>query len=94
MPEIITAVYEKGTLWPLHSVKLWESQTVRLQIVADESMDQTDEAIRQLVAAGIVTPPSAHPAVDPISEDELVDLAERLGRVPGKPLSEIIIEDV
>jgi hypothetical protein len=31
--------------------------------------------------------------VEPISEEERRELADRLGRAPGKPLSEIIIED-
>ncbi len=55
MTEIITAVYENGMLRPLQPVNLREQQQVRLQIVRDEPADETDEAIRQLVAAGVVT---------------------------------------
>jgi len=33
------------------------------------------------------------PPPDPVPEEERRALAERLARMPGKPLSEIIIED-
>ena len=36
MAEIITAVYEKGMLRPLHPLDLREHQTVRLQIMPEE----------------------------------------------------------
>ena len=91
--EIITAIYEGGILRPLQPLKLQEHQKVRLQVVPDEPANQTDEAIRQLVAAGIVTPPSRSGDVAPVSEAELAELAERLGQRPGEPLSEIIIEE-
>jgi predicted DNA-binding antitoxin AbrB/MazE fold protein len=94
MTETVTAVYENGVLRPLRPLKLRESQTVCLQIMADESTENEDEAaIRALVDAGIVTPPAGRSDVEPISEQERRELADRLGRAPGKPLSEIIIED-
>ena len=94
MTESVTAVYENGVLRPLRPLKLRERQTVRLQIVADEPTEPEDEAaIRMLVEAGILTPPPGHSDVEPISEQERRELADKLGRVPGKPLSQIIIED-
>ena len=45
-----------------------------------------------LVAAGRLTPPPGRSDVEPISEQERRELADRLGRAPGKPLSEMIIE--
>jgi hypothetical protein len=71
-----------------------ERQTVRLQIVPEELADLEDEAaIHMLVQAGTLTPPPGRSDVEPISEEERRELADRLGRAPGKPLSEIIIED-
>jgi len=94
MPEIITAVYEKGILRPLQPLKLRERQMVRLQVVSDESSENDDEAaIRVLVETGRLTPPRGRSDVAPISEHERRELADRLGRMPGKLLSEIIIEE-
>ena len=94
MTETVKAVYENGVLRPLRPLKLRERQTVRLQIVPEELTDYEDEAaIRMLVEAGTLTPPPGHSDVEPISEEERRELADRLGRAPGKPLSEIIIQD-
>jgi predicted DNA-binding antitoxin AbrB/MazE fold protein len=94
MTETVKAVYENGVLRPLRPLKLRERQTVRLQIVPEELTDLEDEAaIRMLVEAGTLTPPPGRSDVEPISEEERRELADRLGRAPGKPLSEIIIED-
>jgi predicted DNA-binding antitoxin AbrB/MazE fold protein len=94
MTETVKAVYENGVLRPLRPLKLRERQTVRLQIVPEELTDSEDEAaIRTLIEAGALTPPPGRSDVEPISEQERRELADRLGRAPGKPLSEIIIED-
>jgi predicted DNA-binding antitoxin AbrB/MazE fold protein len=94
MTETVKAVYENGVLRPLRPLKLRERQTVRLQIVPEELTDSEDEAaIRTLIEAGVLTPPPGRSDVEPISEQERRELADRLGRAPGKPLSEIIIED-
>ena len=94
MTETVTAVYEDGVLRPLRPLKLRERQTVRLQIMAEEpTNNEEDAAIRMLVEAGTLTPPAGRSDVEPISEQERHELADRLGRAPGKPLSEIIIED-
>ena len=96
MAEIVTAVYEKGILRPLHPLRLRERQTVRLQIMPEEPTETENEsetAIRILVTAGRLTPPPRHSDVVPVSEQERRELADRLGHTPGKPLSEIIIEE-
>ena len=94
MTETVKAVYENGVLRPLRPLKLREQQTVRLHIVPEELTDGEDEAaIHMLVEAGILTPPPGRSDVEPISEEERHELADRLGRAPGKPLSEMIIED-
>ena len=67
---------------------------MRLQIVPEEPTDSEDEtAIRMLVEAGTLTPPPGRSNMEPISDHERRELADRLGRASGKPLSEIIIED-
>ena len=94
MAEIITAVYEKGMLRPLHPLDLREHQTVRLQIMPEEPIqNESEAAVRHLVEAGRLTPPPRRSDVPPISERQRRELADRLGRAPGKTLSEIIIED-
>lgn len=93
MTKIITAVYENGLLRPLSPLNLREHQVVRLQLLPDKSTDEEDEAVRSLIAAGILTPPPGHSDVEPISEQERRELAETLGKAPGKPLSKIIIEE-
>jgi hypothetical protein len=80
-------------LRPLQPLTLREHQKVRLQVVPDEPINQSDEAIRQLVAAGLIKPPPGQTGVPPVSEAVLIELADRPGRALGQPLSEIIIED-
>jgi predicted DNA-binding antitoxin AbrB/MazE fold protein len=92
MTEIVTAVYEDGVLRPLRPLNLRERQTVRVQVLAEEP-PEVEQVIQTLVKAGLVTPPPGHSEVDPISEEERYELAETLGKAPGKPLSEVIIEE-
>jgi len=92
MTEIVTAVYEDGVLRPLNPLNLRERQTVRVQVLSEEPLG-AEQVIEALVKAGLITPPPGHSKVDPISEKERHELAEILGQVPGKPLSEIIIEE-
>ena len=94
--EIVTAVYDKGMLRPLQPLNLRDRQRVRIQVLPDdlaEAENEHEAAICVLVAEGLLTPPPGRSDVPPISEQERLELADRLGRAPGKPLSEIIIED-
>ena len=61
----------------------------------EESADEAKEVIQALVAAGLMQAPvkRSSPPPDPVSEEERRELAQILGRAPGKPLSEIIIEE-
>ncbi|OIO96390.1 MAG: hypothetical protein AUK03_04030 [Anaerolineae bacterium CG2_30_64_16] len=93
MLEVVTAVYEKGVLRPLSPVPLRERQTVRLQILPEEPEDEAEQIIQKLANAGILTLPPGYSSVTPLSERERLELADRLGRAPGKPLSEIILEE-
>jgi predicted DNA-binding antitoxin AbrB/MazE fold protein len=100
MAEIVTAVYENGMLRPLQPLNLRERQTVRLQIVQEEPVvqeepDEIEEVIQSLVASGLMRPRPSRgtPPPDPVSEEERHRLADIIGRAPGKPLSEIIIEE-
>jgi predicted DNA-binding antitoxin AbrB/MazE fold protein len=92
MAEIVTAVYEQGVLRPLHPLELKEHQRVRLQVLP-EPLEKVEHAIRALIQAGLLTPPPGHSDISPLSEQERHELSELLGRVPGKPLSQIIIEE-
>jgi predicted DNA-binding antitoxin AbrB/MazE fold protein len=93
MSEIITAVYENGMLRPQNPLSLRDGQTVRLQVLTEETASEAEQVIQSLVAAGLVTPPPCRGDVEPVSEEARRELAQRLGQYPGKPLSEIIIEE-
>ena len=98
--EIVTAVYEKGMLRPLQPLDLQERQKVRIQVlpeapdVSEESGDDPDALIQRLVAKGLIRPRPRGPIPpDPVSAEERLRLANLMGNAPGKPLSEIIIEE-
>ena len=94
--EIVTAVYEKGVLRPLQPLDLEERQMVRIQVVPETvAEDEGEEMIHLLVAAGLMRPrpKKGTPPPDPVSEEERLRLADIMGNAPGKPLSEIIIEE-
>ena len=95
MSKVVTAIYEQGVLRPLDPLNLREHQAVRIQVLTDElEKDPAEEAIRILVASGLMLRPErGTPPPDPVSEEERRALAERLGRAPGKPLSELVLED-
>ena len=90
MLETVMAVYEKGLLRPLQPISLRESETVRLQVLP---ADESDAALQLLVAAGLVTPPADQSDVAPVPDAERHEIADLLGQSPGKPLSELVIED-
>ncbi|MBN1140104.1 MAG: hypothetical protein JXM73_26275, partial [Anaerolineae bacterium] len=54
---------------------------------------ELEQIIQNRVAAGLACPPSRAVPPDPVSEQERRALADKLGRAPGKPLSQIIIEE-
>ena len=49
MSEIITAVYSNGVLRPQNPLSLTDGQTVRLQVLREETADETEEVIQSLV---------------------------------------------
>ncbi len=94
MAENIAALYENGVLRPLSPLKLRENQTVYIQILEIEpDVDRTEIAIQNLVAKGILTPPPGYSDIAPPTEAERKALADKLGNAPGKPLSQIILEE-
>ena len=100
MSEIVTAVYENGLLRPLEPLHLRERQRVRIQVLPEkgrgqgEPKDPIETLIHRLIAEGRMRPrPSGPVPPDPLSEEERQTLADRLGRAPGKPASEMAIED-
>ena len=95
MGQVVTAVYEEGVLRPLDPLNLHEHQEVLIEVLPGDAEGKIgEEAIRILVAAGLMRPPEPSDApVDPVSEERRRTLAELLGKATGKPLSEIIIDD-
>lgn len=97
MGEVITAVYEKGALYPLTPLKLREHQRVRVQVLPENApLEETarERVERILSAAGLLQAVAAESiASAPVSEEARQALADRLGRAPGKTASEMVIED-
>lgn len=93
MSDIITAVYENGILRPLNPLSVQEGSTVRLHILTEDPAKEAEQVIQSLVAAGLVSPPPDRDDVEPVSEEAWRELTQRLEASPGKPLSEIIIEE-
>ncbi len=93
MRQSITAIYEDGVLKPLSPLDLRERQEVRLEVVSDDPAEPVEAALRLLQAARQLTRPSGTTGASQMTKDEIKTLAEKLGQVPGRPLSEIIIED-
>lgn len=62
-------------------------------------VEKGDHVRRQLIAdlveAGLMSPPILIDKIppSPLSDEEREELARTLGNVPGKPLSELVIED-
>jgi predicted DNA-binding antitoxin AbrB/MazE fold protein len=96
MTETITAIYDEGVLRPLEPLNLHKGQRVRIRVLPEEKPeDERETTIRILVKAGLMRsrpePETIPPP--PLSPEERLALADRLGRVPGKPASEMVIED-
>jgi predicted DNA-binding antitoxin AbrB/MazE fold protein len=99
----VTAVYENGILRPMRRLHLRERQTVQIQILSQDPEDtperrteaerELESILQSLEAAGLLEPPSGDWDGAPTNDCERRALAEELGRAPGKPLSEIILED-
>lgn len=60
-----------------------------------EGFDEKEAILNDFLAAGLIEerPWPDVPAEDPVSPEERAELARLLGSVPGKPLSEIVIEE-
>ena len=94
MAEIITAVYEEGVLRPTRPLRLKEHQTVRLQLLPVDATE-AENVFALLAAAGFIQrgvrrvplPP------DPVSAEERQKLAKVLGQAPGRPLSDIMLDE-
>jgi predicted DNA-binding antitoxin AbrB/MazE fold protein len=93
MVNTITVIYENGALHPLTPLPLQERQKVQIQILPILESDQVKLALHKLATTGLLTPPTKQTAVTHLSEQERIDLANRLGRAATKPLSERIIEE-
>ena len=55
------------------------------------TLDEREEAIRILEEAGLLVKPDWEPAVPPVSDAELEELAHKFS--VGQPLSQIIMEE-
>lgn len=101
MLETITAVYENGVFRPLSSVSCKDGETVRLEIVGEvspeELKDDREQAIKLMDKRGLVRWPSKQGKLDRAElvrrEEKWRELMKKMEPLPGKPLSQIVIED-
>jgi len=101
MPETITAIYENGVFRPLSPLSLNDGETVQITIVAEVSQeevkDDREKAIKLMDVRGLVRLPKKQGKLD---RAELIkraqqwrELMQKMEPLPGKPISEIVIED-
>ncbi|MEP6515884.1 antitoxin family protein [Microcoleus vaginatus] len=101
MPETITAIYENGVLRPLSPLSLNDGETVQITIVAEVSQEELkgdrEKAIKLMDVRGLVRLPKKQGKLD---RAELIkraqqwrELMQKMEPLPGKPISEIVIED-
>ena len=100
MVNAIPAIYENGVLRPLVPVHLNERQTVWLKVMPQPVTElqpvkvetELQSALQPLYESGLLIPPTKTSNAPPMSEAEVVAMAQSI-KVTGKPLSETIIED-
>jgi predicted DNA-binding antitoxin AbrB/MazE fold protein len=101
MPETITAIYENGVLRPLTPLSLNDGETVEITIVAEVSQEELkgdrEKSIKLMDVRGLVRLPKKQGKLD---RAELIkraqqwrELMQKMEPLPGKPLSEMVIED-
>ena len=101
MPETITAIYENGVFRPLSAVSFQDGETVRINIVADVSLeelkDDREKATKLMDLRKLMGLPNKQGKLDRAElirrEQQWRELMKKMEQLPGKPLSEIIIED-
>ena len=96
MLQQLDAVYEKGCLKPLIPLDLKENETVHILVLPNKPGDEKAEIMQLMVKADLLSPSrliKSSNLVDPVSEKERNDLAKKLGKAYGKPISEMIIAE-
>ena len=100
MPETITAIYENGVLRPLNPLSLNDGETVQITIVAEVSQEELkgdrEKSMMKMFVGGMRLPKKQ----GKLDRDELIkraqqwrELMQKMEPLPGKPLSEMVIED-
>jgi len=100
MPETITAIYENGVLRPLSPLSLNDGETVQITIVAEVSQEELkgdrEKSMMKMFVGGMRLPKKQ----GKLDRAELIkraqqwrELMQKMEPLPGKPLSEMVIED-
>jgi len=100
MPETITAIYENGVLRPLNPLSLNDGETVEITIVAEVSQEELkgdrETSMMRAFVGGMRLPKKQ----GKLDRAELIkraqqwrELMQKMEPLPGKPLSEMVIED-
>jgi len=100
MPETITAIYENGVLRPVSPLSLNDGETVQITIVAEVSQEEVkgdrEKSMMKMFVGGMRLPKKQ----GKLDRAELIkraqqwrELMQKMEPLPGKPLSEMVIED-
>ena len=100
MPETITAIYENGVFRPLSPLSLNDGETVQITIVAEVSQEELkgdrEKSMMRMFVGGMRLPKKQ----GKLDRAELIkraqqwrELMQKMEPLPGKPLSEMVIED-
>jgi predicted DNA-binding antitoxin AbrB/MazE fold protein len=100
MSEIINAVYENGVLRPTEPVSLSEGEKVRLEVIpetpVEEPQTEWEKALQLASDRGLI---KLRPRNNKMDREELLrrekllqERVKKMGPLPGKPLSQEIIE--
>ncbi len=100
MPETIAAVYENGVFRPLSPLSLNDGETVQITIVAEVSPEELkgdrEKSMIKMLVEGVRLPKKQ----GKLDRAELIkraqqwrELMQKMEPLPGKPISEIVIED-
>ena len=100
MSKIINAVYENGVLRPTEPVSLSEGEKVRLEVIpeipVEEPQTEWEKALQLASDRGLI---KLRPRNNKMDREELLrrekllqERVKKMGPLPGKPLSQEIIE--
>ena len=93
LPNSFQVTYENGMLKPLIPLNLEKGYTIRLQIISDSIDNKIIKTFQALKENKVIIPPKGETDIQPVSDEERIELSKKIGKAANNKLSEIIIED-